>query len=118
MQHTAEAFGKQREFALNTLRENNGYDAAAFVIQVAYDEDVDGELSARDVVTRMLRNAGFKHVDSSGARAAFDFVPGSWGSFRHIAYEVARVNGVTLERVLLCFAPLGMCFRYPEDGFD
>ena len=113
VQHTSTAFGNSEEFVLADMRQ--GYDVAAFVIQVDYGSDGSCDLNARDEITRAAAVAGFKNVDSCMSRAAFDFVPGSWERFQKVVNEAAREGEITLTRILLCCAPLGMCFRFPED---
>ena len=113
VQHTSKAFGNSEEFVLADMRQ--GYDVAAFVIQVDYVADGSCDLDARNEITRAAVAAGFKKVDSSMSWAAFDFVPGSWERFQQVVYDAAREGEITLTRVLFCYAPLGMCFRFPED---
>ena len=93
----------------------NAFDLAAFVFQVDYLPDGSCDLAARDQITLAAEAAGFKNVDSSMSRAAFQFVPGSWQRFQHVVEGAAHRSGVALKRVLLCSASLGLCFRFPED---
>ena len=115
VQHTSVAFGESEGFVLADVRRDAGYDVAAFVIQVDYGSDGSCDLDARNEITRAAAVAGFKNVDSCMSRAAFDFVPGSWERFQKVVNEAAREGEITLTRILLCRAPLGMCFRFPED---
>ncbi len=116
VQHTSLAFGKSEVFVLADVRRNGGYDVAACVVQVDYGSDGSCDLDARNVIPRAAEvGGGFQNVDSSMSRAAFDFVPGSWERFQQVVHEAARADAITLTRILLCCAPLGMCFRFPED---
>ena len=78
---------------------NNAFDLAAFVVQVDYEPDGSYDLVARNEITRAAEAGGFKNVDSSMSRAAFDFVPGSWERFQQIVKAAARESGITLTRV-------------------
>ena len=70
VQHTSTAFGNSEEFVLADMRQ--GYDVAAFVIQVDYVSDGSCDLDARNEITRAAVAARFKKVDSSMSRAAID----------------------------------------------
>ena len=94
---------------------NNAFDLAAFVVQVDYKPDSSYDLAARNEITQAAGAAGFKNVDSSMSRAACNFAPGLWDLFKQVVDEAARAIDITLTRILLCSAPLGMCFRFPED---
>ena len=113
VEHTSEAYKSDRT---SVLRERPDYAVAAFVVQVDYDAQGNCDLPARNRIADAASCAGFRNVDSTGSRAAFDFVPGSWARFRRVVHAAAREEGIPLKRVLLCRAPLGLWFRYPEDG--
>ena len=111
--HTSEAYKSDRT---SVLRERAGYADAAFVVQVDCDEEGECDIAARSRVAEPATCAGFRNIDSTGSRAAFEFVPGCWERFRRSVDAAAREENVALKRVLLCRAPLGLWFRYPEDG--
>ena len=113
LDHTAMTLGKSNILA--HLDWNNAFRVAAFLVQVDYTPDGSYDLAARTEITRAAEAAGFKNVDSSMSRAAFNFVPGSWERFQQIVKAAARESGITLKRVLFCSAALGMVFRFPED---
>ena len=113
LEHTAMALGKSNILA--HLDWNNAFHVAAFLAQVDYLPDGSCDEAARNEITRAAEAAGFKNVDSSMSRAAFDFVPGSWERFQQIVKAAARESGITLKRVLFCSAPVGVMFRFPED---
>ena len=114
VEHTSEAYKSDRTYV---LRQRADYAAAAFVVQVDYGAGGKCDLVARNKITDAATGAGFQHVDSNGSRSAFDFVPGAWSRFCRIVGAAARANNIELKRVLLCHAPLGLSFGYPEDGY-
>ena len=110
--HTSEAYKSDRT---SVLRERDGYADAAFVVQVDFEEG-KCDIAARNKIADAATCAGFRNIDSTGSRAAFDFVPGYWERFRRSVDAAAREENIVLKRVLLCRAPLGLWFRYPEDA--
>ena len=56
VQDTSMAFGNSEEFVLADMRQ--GYDVAAFVVQVGYMSDGSYDLAARNEITRAAEAAG------------------------------------------------------------
>lgn len=115
---TAEAYGVSATDELkNFLRMEHG-DAATFNLQVDYVDTDSINAVGRELLADVARQAGFKCVDQSGSRAAFEYVPTRLVEFVTLMRKAALVHNITIKRTFFAFSSMGLTFNFPDEEVE